>query len=406
VLSARAYSLRMQVMLAISLSWVGGFTNVITFLCCDKAFISHMTGNSTNFGRSLAESSWQEVLFYGGILVAFFTGAAISAALTEGGRQLGHRSNYILPLGFEALLLAAMMLLYKFARNNIFEIDTIMPVIGAFAMGIQNATITKISGSVVRTTHVTGVITDLGLEGMQYLLWCWRQARGFSLNRTRRILRVSQRHPTAQRLLVLYAIFLSFVGGVIGATLVFPTTGAWALICPILFLGYLVSVDWRRPIADIRELDPMSDPELRMHGLLHSLLPPELTIFRLAHLHDDANHATPNYHLWLSRIPAEKKVVILVFSPLMKIKTRSIADLEDVVRHLEASGRALIVAGLTPIQYRILDRRGFIQKIGIECVYPDLEFAIAHASSLIRARHTAHTSSRKLRGVNEGTPVK
>ena len=401
MLSARAYSLRMQVMLAISLSWVGGFTNVITFLCCDKAFASHMTGNSTNFGRSLAEASWSEVAFYGGILVAFFTGAAVSAALTEGGRQLGHRSNYILPLGVEALLLGAMMLLYKYARNNVFEIDTVMPAIGAFAMGIQNATITKISGSVVRTTHVTGVMTDLGLEGTQYLLWCWRQARGFSLSRTRRILRVSQRHPTAQRLLVLYAIYLSFVGGVIGATLVFPRTGAWALIAPIVFLAYLVSVDWRRPIADIREIDPLSDPELHMHGLLHSLLPRELCLFRLAHLHDDAHHPTPNYHLWISRIPAEKTVVILVFSPLMKIKSRSIADLEDVVKHLHASGRELIVAGLTPIQYRILDRRGFIESIGIECVYPDLEFAIAHASTLIRDRQSAHTSGRTVRGVSE-----
>ncbi len=386
MLSARAYSLRMQVMLAISLSWVGGFTNVLTFLCCDKAFTSHMTGNSTNFGRALAEGSWSEFGFYGAILMSFFFGAAISAALTEGGRQLGHRSNYILPLGVEALLLIGMMAIHQFLRSNTFAIDFGMPLIGAFAMGIQNATITKISGSVVRTTHVTGVMTDLGLEGMQYVLWCWRQARGFQINRTRRILRVSQRHPTAQRLMVLYAIYLSFVGGVIGATLAFPRTSSWALIVPVLFLCYLIRVDWRRPIADIRELDPMSDPELRMHGLLHSLLPRELALFRLSHLHDDPNHPTPNYHLWIERIPAEKTVVILAFSPLMKIKSRSIEDLELVAKRLRDTGRSLIVAGLTPIQYRILDRRGFIQTIGIESVHPDLEFAIAHASALIRER--------------------
>ena len=386
MLSARAYSLRMQVMLAISLSWVGGFTNVLTFLCCDKAFTSHMTGNSTNFGRALAEGSWGELGFYGAILASFFFGAAFSAALTEGGRQLGHRSNYVLPLGVEALLLIGMMAIHQFLRGNAFAIDFGMPLVGAFAMGIQNATITKISGSVVRTTHVTGVMTDLGLEGMQYVLWCWRQARGFRLNRTRRILRVSQRHPTAQRLMVLYAIYLSFVGGVIGATLAFPRTGSWALIVPVLFLLYLIQVDWRRPIADIRELDPLSDPELRMHGLLHALLPRELVIFRLAHLHDDPHHPTPNYHLWIERIPAEKTVVILAFSPLMKIKSRSIEDLELVEKRLRETGRTLIVAGLTPIQYRILDRRGFFQTLGMASVHPDLEFAIAHASALIRER--------------------
>ena len=49
MLSARAYSIRKKAMLAISLSWVGGFTNVLTFLYCDT-FTSHITGTSTNFG--------------------------------------------------------------------------------------------------------------------------------------------------------------------------------------------------------------------------------------------------------------------------------------------------------------------------------------------------------------------
>jgi hypothetical protein len=29
------------------------------------------------------------------------------------------------------------------------------------------------SGAVVRTTHLTGVVTDMGLEGVQYALWLW-----------------------------------------------------------------------------------------------------------------------------------------------------------------------------------------------------------------------------------------
>ncbi len=37
-------------------------------------------------------------------------------------------------------------------------------------MGLQNATITKISGAVIRTTHLTGVTTDLGIETVQYLM--------------------------------------------------------------------------------------------------------------------------------------------------------------------------------------------------------------------------------------------
>src|SRR4051794_27316209 len=46
MLSARAYSFRQKSKLAISLSWVGGYTNVVLFLACGT-FSSHMTGNAT-----------------------------------------------------------------------------------------------------------------------------------------------------------------------------------------------------------------------------------------------------------------------------------------------------------------------------------------------------------------------
>ena len=40
-----------------------------------------------------------------------------------------------------------------------------------FIMGLQNAIITKISSSVIRTTHVTGMVTDLGIEFGKYIYW-------------------------------------------------------------------------------------------------------------------------------------------------------------------------------------------------------------------------------------------
>ena len=51
MLSASAYSFRMQSRLAISLSWVAGYTNVITFVVC-AVVTSHATGNVTHFGKA------------------------------------------------------------------------------------------------------------------------------------------------------------------------------------------------------------------------------------------------------------------------------------------------------------------------------------------------------------------
>ena len=47
------------------------------------------------------------------------------------------------------------------------ECDLLVPATAAvlcFIMGLQNAMVTKISQAEVRTTHMTGVITDLGIE--------------------------------------------------------------------------------------------------------------------------------------------------------------------------------------------------------------------------------------------------
>jgi uncharacterized membrane protein YoaK (UPF0700 family) len=38
-------------------------------------------------------------------------------------------------------------------------------------MGLQNATITKMSGAEIRTTHMTGIVTDLGIELGKLFYW-------------------------------------------------------------------------------------------------------------------------------------------------------------------------------------------------------------------------------------------
>ena len=65
MLSASAYSFRQKSRLAISLSWVAGYTNVITFIAC-AVVISHATGNVTHFGKAVADR--KDALSYGRVL--------------------------------------------------------------------------------------------------------------------------------------------------------------------------------------------------------------------------------------------------------------------------------------------------------------------------------------------------
>ena len=117
-------------------------------------------------------------MFFGGLVAGFFLGAAVSACMTEGARRAGFRSKYILPMALQAVLLSVMTVTldYYTAYGTPFTFY-FLTHIASFAMGLQNATITRVSGAVVRTTHLTGVVTDMGLEGVQYLLWAWDKTR-------------------------------------------------------------------------------------------------------------------------------------------------------------------------------------------------------------------------------------
>src|SRR5437868_5480522 len=109
MLSAKAYSFRQKSKLAISLSWVGGFTNVIALMAC-HSMVSHMTGTTTWLGQALVIGDWGAAGLLGFVVAMFFTGAALSSLMTESARRRGVASKYMLPLVVEAFLLMAFAL--------------------------------------------------------------------------------------------------------------------------------------------------------------------------------------------------------------------------------------------------------------------------------------------------------
>ncbi|MBP6615545.1 MAG: DUF1275 domain-containing protein, partial [Aquabacterium sp.] len=101
-------------------------------------------------------------------------------------------------------------------------------------MGLQNAMITKVSNSVIRTTHVTGMVTDIGIELGRLLYW----------NRTPD----SPEHPAVRanlRRLRLHVslVLMFFLGGLLGA-LGFKHLGYIATVPPALLLAALSSLQF------------------------------------------------------------------------------------------------------------------------------------------------------------------
>lgn len=396
MLSAQAYSFRQKARLAISLSWVAGFANVVALQACNQ-IVSHMTGATTWFGEALTGGHWRSALFLGFILACFLGGAVMSAVMTEGARRRGARSKYILPMLAEALLLLtfAIGVDVMLARRLPGSHATVWWMVGAasMAMGLQNATITRISGSVVRTTHLTGVITDLGLEGVQYLYWWRDKTRSRHWSRNGRLFLVSRRHPSAQRLALLASIFGSFLMGVMVGSWLYMSRPQYAMVLPILFLLWIVLVDYFKPISDARELDLMGDPELKAYGIMHSLLPKTLGIYRIGPHRHNGRVADPDFQTWVDRMPRRWRVVILAMTPLVRLTSNSLLALEAAHERLRTQGRRLILCGITPTQYKLLDGAGIVDKLGPANVCPDLEFAVAQGIEMLTPEATASPPS-------------
>jgi uncharacterized membrane protein YoaK (UPF0700 family) len=117
--------------------------------------VSHMTGALSYFASDLSENRGADALTTLSIIVAFIFGAAASGMII-GARQLIPGRRYGVALMGEAMLicLATVMILH----GNRFG-----PACIASACGLQNATTSSYCGLSIRTTHVTGTVTDFGV---------------------------------------------------------------------------------------------------------------------------------------------------------------------------------------------------------------------------------------------------
>jgi uncharacterized membrane protein YoaK (UPF0700 family) len=395
VLSARAYSLTMKSRLAISLSWIGGYTNVIALMSLGTV-VSHVSGTATNIGLNIGRGNFRQVIFFASILLTFLLGATVSALMTETARRNGWRSKYTLPIALEAVLLA-IVASYLPRQGSISQTHiALLAGVASFAMGLQNATITKISGAIVRTTHLTGIFTDLGIESIQYLFWYKDRLAQRQWERAGRLLRISSRHPSAQRLLLLASIAGSFGFGAVLGSLAYSHWSAPALYVPVAFLAAIILIDARTPIADIRDVDIDNDDELKLRNLASQLLPREISLYRFACARGSVSHRAPNFQLWLNRVPDHCRVAILAISPLTRFDANAVLDLEAAVGSLHTRGQKLVISGITTAQFKALHAHGVASIMDINNLCTDLEFAIARAMAILAGNHQAKRAGEPL----------
>ncbi len=188
-----------------SLAFVAGAANAGGFLAV-RQYTSHMSGIVSAVADDLVLGDFVPVLAGVASLLAFLGGAACTAVLVNWGRRRNTRSEFALPLLLEAALLLGFGLMgASLDQYRVVFVPATVALL-CFMMGLQNAIITKISKAEIRTTHVTGLTTDIGIELGKALYW----------NRGHRHLHAVAANRARLRLLSsLLGMF--FLGGVTGA---------------------------------------------------------------------------------------------------------------------------------------------------------------------------------------------
>ena len=191
-----------------ALACMAGIVNVVGLLGIEHQAITHLTGTTSLLGAAIGNSDHRTALHFLTTIGSFVAGTALSGFLIQDSAlKLGRR--YGIALFLESVLLAlAVPLLNQHHSFGLY--------FASCACGLQNAMASTYSGSVVRTTHVSGMFTDLGI-------FIGHTLRGLAVDRRR--LRLC---------LIIISGFLC--GGIVGA-LSFRTLGYATLYIPAGFTG-------------------------------------------------------------------------------------------------------------------------------------------------------------------------
>jgi uncharacterized membrane protein YoaK (UPF0700 family) len=198
-LTGRVRTRRANWELAGVLAFVAGATNAGGYLAVHQ-YTSHMSGVVSGIADSVVLGAGSLALAGLGALLPFVCGAAVTALMVNWGRRRRMHSEYALPLLLEAALLLVFAVLGRPLEQQSLMALPVTVMLLCFTMGLQNAVVTKLSRAEIRTTHVTGMITDIGIE------------LGKAIYRNREV----RADRTKLRLLSML-VGLFFVGGVLGA---------------------------------------------------------------------------------------------------------------------------------------------------------------------------------------------
>jgi uncharacterized membrane protein YoaK (UPF0700 family) len=223
----RSESLNRQ--LAWAMAFIAGAVNAGGFLAVGH-YTSHVTGVVSSMADELAEGDLTTALAALAMMLSFMGGAFVCTSLISFGQRHRMRSRYALTLAVEAgFMLVFGLMGHRLEQKVEFALPMTVMLL-CFIMGLHNAVTSIISGAAVRTTHLTGTVTDIGIELSRLTYVNVHNKLG-----RKRIL------ANRQKLTLLLLILASFLGGGVVGALGFKHIGFKVTVPLAGFLCFLAA---------------------------------------------------------------------------------------------------------------------------------------------------------------------
>jgi len=163
--SQRTFKHNLQI--ASLLSFVAGLVNVTGFLSVAQ-LTTNVTGHFAFFVDEIFKMNFAKSVVYFLYIFFFFLGSFVSSFLIEWSLKHKQNKSNLIPAILEIIILFAIPF---FEGEMIGLYPDVVACSLLFAMGLQNSFVTTISNATVRTTHLTGLFTDLGIELSQLFFY-------------------------------------------------------------------------------------------------------------------------------------------------------------------------------------------------------------------------------------------
>ncbi|MFB9057495.1 YoaK family protein [Mariniflexile ostreae] len=156
----KSRTLKHNLRIATILSFVAGIVNVTGFLAF-KQLTTNVTGHFALFIYDVADFEFWKGTIYFLYIFSFLLGSFLSSFLIDKYRENKRFNIFLVPSIIESFILISIGLVSNFI---VMAYPDLVISLLLFAMGLQNSFVTKISNAIVRTTHLTGLFTDLGID--------------------------------------------------------------------------------------------------------------------------------------------------------------------------------------------------------------------------------------------------